>query len=174
MNDTEALLSQLRDIQAPEVSIVPALGWWIMLILLVVSMVLLWQMYKRYKSLSWQREARQELAGLRKKASQREISHTLADLSTLVRRVALATRPRAQVASLQGQVWLHELDDICGKPLFSTGYGRLLDQAPYKPETHLDAKDLDAVFDVVEELICSASVKLNLPGSASLAKPELV
>lgn len=157
MNDTEALLSQLRDIQAPEVSWVPAPGWWILVAVLLAMAVLIWLWYKRYQALSWQREANQELERLRGQASHSSVRQSLAGLSTLVRRVALAARPRAQVASLQGQAWLQELDDICGKPLFVSGYGKLLDQGPYQPETQLDAKDLDALFNVVEELIRSAS-----------------
>lgn len=157
MNDTEALLSQLRDIQAPDVSMMPAPGWWIVIAIVLAMCVLIWRMYQRYQALSWQREAKQALEHLREQASHSTVRESLASLSILARRVALAARPRAQVASLQGRAWLQELDTICGKPLFMSGYGKLLDQGPYQPETQLDRKDLDALFDVVEELIQSAA-----------------
>lgn len=166
MNDSEALLSQLRDIQAPPVSLIPAPGWWILLAVLALLLVLVYQFYKRYQKRGWQREARATLSRLRTEADERPVAKSLSALSRLVRRVVLAARPREEVASLSGKAWLDELDDICGKPLFKDDFGKLLEQGPYQPSPQLSSDDLQALMDVVAELIEAA-------GRSSVRKPSL-
>lgn len=156
MNETDELLSQLRDIQAPEVGLMPAPGWWLMIAALLLMAASAFFLYRRYQRRSWQREARATLDRLRKEAENSPVKQSLSEISTLVRRVALVARPRATVASLQGEAWLNELDDICGKPLFKTGFGKLLDQGPYQANPQLSNDDLNALMDVVAELIDAA------------------
>ncbi|MFK7996338.1 MAG: DUF4381 domain-containing protein [Granulosicoccus sp.] len=156
MNDTEALLSQLRDIHAPEVGLMPAAGWWVLLLVSLLTAWLLRILLNRYRQRGWQREARAALIGLRKESANTSVPQSLASLSRLVRRVMLAARPREEVASLQGEAWLDKLDEICGKPLFKSGYGQLLEQGPYQQQVQLSHDDLHALMDVVAELIDAA------------------
>jgi len=60
MNSSEALLSQLRGIQAPEVSGVPAPGWWLLGLIALLIVVALMFVARQYKRLAWRREARAE------------------------------------------------------------------------------------------------------------------
>jgi len=156
MSEKEALLAQLRDIQSPDVSLMPAAGWWMLLLGVALVTLLLFRFYKRYQRRGWQREARASLARLRAEAGKSPVSQSLSATSKLVRRVVLAARPREEVASLEGEAWLDALDDICGKPLFKSGFGQLLDQGPYQRSPQLSTDDLHALLDVVSELIDAA------------------
>jgi len=158
VNDTEALLAQLRDIQSPPVSMMPAAGWWILLSVLLLLAVVGMLYLKRYRRRAWHRDARMQLNELRSNLHQVPVSSTLSATSTLVRRVVLATRPRADVASLHGEPWLELLDSICGKPLFKDSYGSLLEAGPYQASPAIGHNDLNALMDVVDELI-EAAVK---------------
>ena len=158
MNSTENLIAQLRDIHTPEVSGLPAPGWWIVAIAVLLVAVAVYFQVRRHQRKGWQREARAELHRLRSQMGAATVSESLSGVSRLVRRVALAARPRANVASLQGDAWLAALDDICGKSLFSNGFGQLLEQAPYQPAPQLSDNDLEALMDVVAQLIDAAEV----------------
>ena len=153
MNSSEALLSQLRGIQAPEVSGVPAPGWWLLAMIALLIVVALVFAARQYKRRAWRREARAELERIRSQVGRVKSSESLSGVSRLVRRVALVVRPREDVASLQGDAWLAALDDIGGNSLFSNGFGQLLDQGPYQPDPQIDEQDLEALMDVVAKLI---------------------
>ncbi len=156
MDETEALLSQLRAVQAPDVSAIPAYGWWILATLLIVILYLVYRSYKNYASRQWQREAHTELLRLRSQVNDTPVAQTLADTSRLARRVLLAARPRTEIASLHGEAWLEMLDQVCHKPLFSTGFGRLLEAGPYQREPTVSSTDLNALFEAMDDLIASA------------------
>lgn len=153
MNSSEALLSQLRGIQTPDVSGVPAPGWWLLGLIALLIVVALMFVARQYKRLAWRREARAELERIRSQVGRVKSSESLSGVSRLVRRIALVARPREDVASLQGDAWLAALDDIGGNSLFSNGFGQLLDQGPYQPDPQIDEQDLEALMDVVAKLI---------------------
>ena len=159
MNDTEALLAQLRDIQPPAVSMMPAPGWWILAVFCLFLGAVFFYLYRRYQRKGWQREAFLELEQLRSGLGTVPPAKTLSSASTLVRRVVLAARPRSDVASLHGEAWLNLLDNICDKPLFKDGFGRLLETGPYQANPSLGENDLDELLDVVAELIKAAERK---------------
>ena len=156
MNESDALIAQLRDVQTPVVSIVPAAGWWVLLLILIVLAVAAWLYFVRYQKRGWQREAKAQLNQLREQAGQQPVSHSLSSASKLTRQVLLAVRPRTDVAGLQGQAWLDELDRICGQRLFADGYGKLLEVGPYQRTVQIGEKDLSSLFDVIEKLIDAA------------------
>lgn len=156
MNDTQDLLSQLRDIQTPAVSFMPAPGWWVVLGIAILLAFCAYRLRKRYQRRGWQREARLQLKQLRAQAGSVPVSQTLSAASRLSRRVVLAVRPREDVASLKGEAWLAELDAICGNSSFRQGFGNLLEHGPYQANPSLGHDDLNALMDVVSELIDSA------------------
>ncbi|MBX2881281.1 MAG: DUF4381 domain-containing protein [Granulosicoccus sp.] len=166
MNETEALLAQLRGIHPPAVSQLPAVGWWVLAILALLLLAVVWQFSRRYKRRAWVRQAQTELQQIRENAKAVPVADSLSKVSRLVRRVLLAARPRAEVASLQGDRWLQELDTICGRELFSQGYGRMLESAPYQRLPEFKTSDLHGLFDVVQELIQAAG-KEQATGSRS-------
>jgi len=80
----------------------------------------------------------------------------LSRCSQLARKVVLAADNREQVASLHGEQWLEKLDDICDRPEFTQGVGRLLLDQPYQRQPILSEQDLSALFDSMHVLINSA------------------
>ena len=157
MNETDALLTQLRGVQAPDVSAIPAYGWWLLAFLILVLAYLVYRFFCFYRSRQWKREARAELLRLRTQMNDTPVAQTLADTSRLTRRIMLVAQPRLEVASLHGDEWLEMLDRVCRKPLFSNGFGRLLETGPYQREPTVSEPDLNSLFEAVDELINSAS-----------------
>jgi len=143
MNDKEALLKQLRDVELPEVSAMPAPGWWLLMLLLVLMA------FTRL----WQRQAQAELQNIRSQRGDESNSALLSRCSQLARKVVLAADHREQVAALHGEQWLAKLDDICGRPEFTQGIGRLLLDQPYQKQPVLAEQDVNALFESIEVLI---------------------
>lgn len=138
----------LRDIHLPDpVSWwPPAPGWWLLLALLCAAGLGAW-LRRRYRARhELRRQAFSELERIENRFGQRDDERqALQELSVLLRRVALARYPRAQVASLTGQRWLRFLDGVMGADAFSRGPGRALAEAPYNP-----APGVDNVPDLID------------------------
>lgn len=156
MDEKEALLSQLKSVHIPEVSIIPAMGWWVLAAFLIALALLVHWLRNRYLSRLWQREAKQELSRIREQSLQQSMSTTLSDTSRLARQILLAVKPREAVASLHGNDWLMALDDICERPLFAKGFGKLLETGPYQRDPQVNPADLSALLDAMDELIRSS------------------
>lgn len=159
MNDTDDLLSQLRDLQLPPVSALPAPGWWMLGAGLVLLCTFVLFAFRRFQRYGWQRQARNELGVLRAQVGNVPVRQSLSALSTLVRRVALVARPRHSIASLHGEAWLNQLDDICGREVFKNSFGKLLENGPYQKNPDVRDEDLHALMDHVDELISAAAKK---------------
>ncbi|MEN8261656.1 MAG: DUF4381 domain-containing protein [Pseudomonadota bacterium] len=71
-------------------------------------------------------------------------------LSVLMRRIAVSTYPRTEVAGLTGAAWLDFLDGSTPHKPFAQGAGRLLADAPYRSQ--LD-EDLGELFALCEDWI---------------------
>lgn len=164
--DRDALLAQLRDAHAPPVSGWPAPGWWALALLLLVLLALLLWRYRHRRRRLWQRQAQTELARIREHSSAQPVSRTLADCSTLCRRVLMVARGREHSAALHGQAWLDALDAVAGRALFAGGFGRLLEAGPYQRAPEVGQHDLESLFDAIDELIRAAS----RPGSQSASR----
>lgn len=158
MNDaqSQALLEQLRGIQAPDLSAWPAPGWWFLALLLVILIFTLRHVYRRYLARRWQRQARTELQQIRRQSSDQPVNQTLAACSRLTRRVLMKVLGREQVAGLHGQAWLDALDDVAQRPLFASGFGKLLEAGPYQRAPEVAEHDLHSLCDAIEELIRAA------------------
>ncbi len=162
MNDTEDLLSQLRDLQLPPTSALPAPGWWLLAMGVVLLCMLALFVRRRFQRYGWQREARHELKVIRAQVGAVPTGQSLSALSKLVRRVALVARPRQSIASVHGEAWLSQLDDICGREVFKNSFGKLLENGPYQKDPVVRDEDLHALMDHVDELI-SAAAKTHAP-----------
>lgn len=164
MNETDrqALLDQLREVQAPDVSAWPAPGWWVLLVLAVLLFLLARYGYRRYLAGRWRREATAELRRIRSQSAQQPVSQTLAECSRLTRRVLLKVLGREKVAALQGRAWLDALDSVAGQPLFASGFGKLLEAGPYQRAPEVGQHDLESLCDAIEELIRAAGHRRSL------------
>ena len=123
----------LKDIHLPDTISwwPPALGWWLLAILIPLFIYGLYWFYKRVTRKTALKTAKKNLE-LIKLYTPEESEKQLRDVSALLRRVAISLSPRSQVASLTGQVWLAFLDtSVSGNP-FTQGQGRLLADAAYR------------------------------------------
>ena len=143
------LLDQLRDVHAPAFPSFwpPAPGWWVLALILFVTLLLCvsWG-YRRLQLKRYQRSvltlfeilANSDLAIA-------DPSRFAAEVSALLRRVTLTRFPRSQVAALEGTAWLTFLDQTGGGGQFSSGPGQVLAEGPYMPRAELDEKALLAL-----------------------------
>ncbi len=148
MTDTMESLA-LRDIHLPEEIgwWPPALGWWLAVVFMLSFALMLFYLYKRFHRKTAVKTALKVLKAI-KQQPQRG-SKTLAELSALLRRVAISTDVRGTVAGLQGQAWLSYLDSSLPDEPFSQGAGRCLADAQFKPELPEDV-DFEALFALCE------------------------
>lgn len=139
---------QLRDIHLPLSPELwpPAPGWWLLAIAvfvllswIIVRMFRVWRRYRR------QKEILAALDQLQQDYSDENIPQFLAQVSILLRRVAMMKFPRQQVAALTGKGWLSFLDLHGGGGEYSNGAGIVLADGPY--ETNSTNKvDKDALI----------------------------
>jgi len=152
MSSCAFIENQLCDIHLPEpLSFWPfAPGYWI-----VIGVVILllcsggWWLYKYY-SQSVKNLALKELKHLRA-SYQNNHTRLVITLSILLRRVALVTFPRHQVAGLHGIKWLQFLDHTGNTKAFTSGSGQILGTAPYQKKPQIE--DAEALFNLVETWI---------------------
>lgn len=114
----------------------PAPGWWIVFGLAAAALlVAVLRYWLRYSGLmpGWRGDARRQLRTLQK-ALRREEPRTVAgQLSTLLRRIAMARVGRRQAAGLSGDRWLNWLEANDSTGFNWTKRGRILLHAPYMP-----------------------------------------
>lgn len=140
----------LKDIHLPEPVGFwpPAPGWWLIAIVIPVSYLLLLYIYRRYKQKSVLKSAAKMLENI-KNLENSDPLQTLAAISAWLRRVAISTAPRENVAGLQGSAWLAWLDAGLADAPFSQGMGRCLADAPYRQSVPADI-DFNALFKICE------------------------
>ena len=146
----------LRDIHlpAPISWWPPAIGWWIVLVLvlLVIGLGVWLTLRRRRKLLSAGYLARTELVEVRKRYQQHGDVRLLAgELSILLRRLSISAYPREEAAGLTGERWLQHLDRPLPEKPFTSGAGRILIEAPYRRQVRID--EIDPLFKLCETWI---------------------
>ena len=140
----------LRDIHTPPPPELwpPAPGWWILVGLVSILLALgsVW-LLRRYRNARRRRGILDELALLEGRQAGPALA---AEISSLLKRVALVRFPRAQVAALTGRAWLELLDREGGGGRFAEGPGRVLAEGPYAPDADFDAA---ALLDLARDWI---------------------
>ena len=141
----------LRDIHLPEAVSwwPPAIGWWLLLILIPLSIWGLYCLYKRLTRRTAIKSAKRVLAEI-KLNDQHDPLQQLQALSAWLRRVAMSQDSRQQTAALTGDSWLRYLDQSVEGSPFSEGVGRVLADAQYR-KTAPDNLDLVALTALCED-----------------------
>src|SRR5690606_33417427 len=115
----------LRDLHLPEAIgwWPPAPGWWLLLALLVLGLVLAARAsFLLHRRNAARRVALAELARLKRDwDADRNPAALAASVSDLLRRAMLAYAPRHEVAGLTGRAWLEWLDRGLERRPFSNG-----------------------------------------------------
>ncbi len=145
--DNSAL--NLRDIHLPSSMTwwPPAPGWWGLLGILLLILVLGIFLYRHHQRRKMHRAAVNELASIKTSYEQTADEQQLVRaLSIWLRRVCLSFYPRVDVAGLTGQAWLQFLDKSLqnNKQVlrFSEGAGQVLISAPYQQVANVNADEL--------------------------------
>ncbi len=112
----------------------PAPGWWILSGLLLLVPLLVWGWWRFRQRRRMRQLALQQL----EKLTDFPETELLIALSRLLRQAAIIHFPRQDCAGLSGQDWLEFLDRSLNDRPFSTGIGRCLSDAPYRPGTEVD------------------------------------
>lgn len=158
-------LTGLRDIHdiAPIPWWPPAPGWWLLALALLVLAALAWRERARLGLRvpipgitlgTWRWEAAAALRDLERRSARREeVKQTLAELSELLRRIAMARLGRHACAGLNGAAWLDWLTTHDPRGFPWRERGRLLIDAPYAPAETLpgrvSAAELQALITAV-------------------------
>lgn len=125
--DTNTNLNELKNIHLPDpVSIFPlAIGWYILIILtLIIAGVYFWWKFKYIKRQKYIRNIYHMLAILYKGNANN--NETIAEVSILIKRVAMMKFPEQQPHKLFGEQWLIFLDTTGKTNNFTNGAGRNL------------------------------------------------
>jgi len=125
----------------------PAPGWWLLVLLTAVLILAGYRVFKRLTRKTAIKHARKMLAEIRKQPGEQR--QTLTAVSALLRRTAISTDHRSQVAGLQGRDWLTYLDRSFPEAPFSSGVGRCLADAHFRPQQSDDV-DMNALLDLCE------------------------
>jgi cbb3-type cytochrome oxidase subunit 3 len=127
----------------------PAPGWWLLAVLLLVLAIALtaWVL-RRHRRRAAVRAALRELFELRTalEADQDRQAY-IRGLSRLLRRFALTRFSRSEVAGLTGDDWLAFLDAHGGGGAFQGETGRLLCEAPYRPQSEIRVEHLESLVE---------------------------
>lgn len=145
MPTTNSPLQELRDVHLPDpISLwPPAPGWWITFGLAMMGgMVFLWILRNRRRTQA-RRLAMNELGAIKQYYdTHRDDQWLVQRLSTIVRRYAMATFPRTEVAGLVGVSWLQFLDRSGRTNQFTDGVGHLLSSGPYQQQAVVSPVEL--------------------------------
>ena len=149
----------LRDIHIPE-SIgwwPPAIGWWLLAVLIPLLFVFIIWLYRRLTRKTAIKTAKKCLSAIRQDNA-KNASQKLAEVSTLIRRVAISVAPRELAAGLTGREWLAYLDNsVKGSP-FTEGIGQLLADAPYRKSSISDA-EISSLLSLCEDWLKTQAKK---------------
>lgn len=149
----------LKDIHIPE-SIggwPPAVGWWLLAVLIPLLFVFIIWFYRRLTRKTAIKTAKKCLSAIRQD-NVKDAGQKLAEISTLIRRVAISVAPRELAAGLTGREWLAYLDySVKGSP-FTEGIGQLLADAPYRKSSISDA-EISLLFSLCEDWLKNQAKK---------------
>ena len=154
MPTTNPMQLPLRDVHYPDAVSwwPPAPGWWILLVIVLLTggIIWWWQRRKRRLMASALRIARIEFDQLRTRyAADHDAGLLVRDLSILLRRLCVSIFPRTDSASLTGDRWLEFLDRPLPASRFTAGPGRILLDAPYRPQ--VAAAEMEPLLELCDE-----------------------
>ncbi|EXJ15352.1 DUF4381 domain-containing protein [Imhoffiella purpurea] len=129
-------------------------GWWALLLLVVAALAtLLFWLRRRRGRRAAPRAALARLAELREDLTRDgDTRRFVAEVSRLLRRMALARFPRERVAGLSGRDWLRFLDATGGEGAFGEGPGRALVEVSFSGRVS-EGADPDALVRAAERWV---------------------
>ena len=115
-------------------------GWWILIALAVLAIVIACYYYtKRYRANAYRRMALRQLAYIRTQTNPADKLRRASDINALLKSVALQQFPRHDIASLSGDAWLSFLNSTRCSESSDSEFSASFANAAYQPQ----APDLD-------------------------------
>lgn len=141
----------------------PAIGWWLLLLLVIAALGFATHRFRRYRQRRKHlRKIQRALTSLEPLPGKRANPQTLTEVNQLLRTLALMYFPDQDIASLTGQAWLEFLDHSGKTRAFTEGAGKLLATGPYVatlPPSH----DLHELIIVVKKWVKQVTRKKDPP-----------
>jgi len=134
MNPDELLLRDIH-LPAPVSAWPPAPGWWLLAASLIgLAVFTVWWRRRRLRIRNAPSTlARGELERLRIGWREHgDPQRLIGEVSTWLRRAAMALSTRQRAARLTGNKWRAFLDELAGEAVFDDAAGRLITEAPYR------------------------------------------
>lgn len=131
------LLNQLVEVPAPPpVSMMPQTAGWAVVAgaLLVVALIGLWRQWRHYRARAYRRAALRAVAA----------AQDVAELSGILKRTAMVSYGRKEVAALTGQPWVAFLTRTGGGAVFANAQGAALVAGAYVAQPAAVEADLRA------------------------------
>jgi len=149
----------LHDIHLPEaVSLWPlAIGWWLLPLLIGAIAFGLYQFLKykkQHREIAYRNIALIEFKKIRSQfTNDNNPQLMLRAISALLRRIALSYLPREHIASLTGEQWVSQLNNLGSETFFNEELTTLLARGPYQAQKEFDSQQLlDACERWIETL----------------------
>lgn len=153
MNDLQDLLKDLRDIHEPEAISAwpPALGWWLLPIVVVVMAYLFYRWWKKSKIPNYKKLALQDFKNIKNNYEISKNSQGVpGEIALLIRKAMVAKYGNQEIAGLVGDEWLLRLDTISKTDSFTQGVGQCLLTAPYQKQSEVD---INALLEATRKLL---------------------
>lgn len=135
----------LRDIHLPDAVSwwPPAIGWWLLPLVLVALGFAIYQLIKFKKQYrakpAYKKIALGELTLIKQQFNDNESSmELLRAISGLLRRITLSYLPREKVASITGEQWIQQLNTLTPEAVFSDELGQLITNASYQKNSEFN------------------------------------
>ena len=172
------LTDSIRDIHSLDpVGLWPlAPGWWLAVMGLLVAgwlLLLLLRFVWRYPFFTWHQAARRRLLSLRHRVGVDHDTVVAADLSELLRRIAIVRCGREECAGLAGAGWLDWLSENDPEGFDWREQGKLLLALPYAPpDSHAQTgADADILRRLVDAAIPWVRRESRLPQWLRILRP---
>ena len=141
----EQTTDSLRDIHLPDAISwwPPAIGWWILLALIIAAFVFVPKLYRRMTYTPLNKVANitfQNIVTEYKKNNNESIF--VIETSQFLRQTAMSYCGRDKVAQLTGDKWVQALNGITEQDYFSDKIKQTLVNAPYQKTISIDAEQL--------------------------------
>ena len=141
----EQTTDSLRDIHLPDAISwwPPAIGWWILLALIIAAFVFVPKLYRRMTYTPLNKVANitfQNIVTEYKKNNNESIF--VIETSQFLRQTAMSYCGRDEVAQLTGDKWVQALNGITEQDYFSDEIKQTLVNAPYQKTISIDAEQL--------------------------------
>ncbi len=124
----------------------PAPGWWLLALGIILGLWLTFRIFPHLRppvlvGLTWRWDAARRLRELRHRVSKQESKQSAAELSELLRRIAMARRGRDACAGLTGKDWLRWLRDNDPRQFDWTAHAGIMLDLPYAPPGSSDTEN---------------------------------